>query len=463
MFNSAPPESADGHAVVVGAGMTGLIVGRVLAEHADAVSILDHDELPEGPESRRGVGQMSHTHFMLHRGREIYEDYFPGLVDECTGPKTGPSDMGQDFLWHQYGTWKPRIEAGVLMWPVDRAELEWAVRRRVGDLDNVEIVPNRKAVDLVWENDQTVGGVTVESETGDENWPAELVVDSMGRGTRTPMLLEKSSGTPVPTQSYDPGVAYSTVDVTEPAMADRDWRGVLLMPESFDSKKLGVTYPISEDRFRVTLGGWCGQEVPMSEPGYREFAADLPSPQLSEILGDVDFVNEPRRYRIPTCEFRRYDDMDGRPDGLLITGDAFCGLNPIYGQGMTVAARQAVCLDQLLTDASAGLPDEATLDIYHRKAASIVEESWMMSAGLDHQFPEVESDMRSLKYIGRLVVTIQRAAGEDPDLYRTLTRMMHMKQTPAALLRPGHLFKIASTGFRNYLLGSGGSDDRNQT
>jgi hypothetical protein len=85
----------------------------------------------------------------------------------------------------------------------------------------------------------------------------------------------------------------------------------------------------------------------------------------------------------------------------------------------------------------------------------------MMSAGLDHQFPEVESDMCSLKYIGRLVVTIQRAAGEDPDLYRTLTRMMHMKQTPSALLRPGHLFKIASTGFRNCLLGSGGSDDRN--
>jgi len=26
---------------------------------------------------------------------------------------------------------------------------------------------------------------------------------------------------------------------------------------------------------------------------------------------------------------------------------------------------------------------------------------------------------------------------------------MHMKQTPSALLRPGHVFKIASTGLRD--------------
>jgi 2-polyprenyl-6-methoxyphenol hydroxylase-like FAD-dependent oxidoreductase len=459
MFDSAPPSSADGHAVVVGAGMTGLIFAQALAQHADTVSILDHDELPEGPAYRRGAVQMSHTHFMLHRGREIYEDYFPGLVDECTGPKTGPSDMGQDFLWHQYGTWKPRIEAGVLMWPVDRAELEWAVRQRVGDLDNVQIVPNRKAVDLAWANDQTVGGVTVESDTGEEEWPAELVVDAMGRGTRTPRILEERLNTPVPSQSYEPRVAYTTVDVTEPALPDRDWRGVLLMPDSFDSKKLGVTYPIGADRFRVTLGGWCGQEVPMSESGYLEFAADLASPKLSEILREVEFVNEPRRYRIPTCEFRRYDAMDQRPDGLLVAGDAFCGLNPIYGQGMTIAAREANLLDRLLTDSDEALPDETTLDTYHQQAASIVEESWMMSAGLDHQFPEIHSDIRFLKSIGRLVVTVQRAAGEDPKLYRTLTRMMHMKETPSALLRPGHLVKIASTGLRNRLLGSGDSND----
>jgi hypothetical protein len=69
-----------------------------------------------------------------------------------------------------------QIEAGVLMWPVDRSQLEWAVRQRVRAVDNIEVVPGRKAVDLVWNDDQTVGGVTVETDAGEEDWPAGLVV-----------------------------------------------------------------------------------------------------------------------------------------------------------------------------------------------------------------------------------------------------------------------------------------------
>lgn len=448
MSQIAPPESPANHALVVGAGMTGLIIGRVLAEHADRVSILDHDNLPDGPEYRRGAGQMAHTHFMLHRGREIYEGRFPGLVDECTEPKTEPSDMGADFFWHQYGTWKPRVEAGVEMWPVDRAELEWNIRRRVLDIQNVDIVPNRKAVDLFWTDDETLAGVTFETDAGEEDWPAELIVDAMGRGTRIPMLLEQYGFGSVPTESYEPGVAYSTANVTEPTNVERDWRGVLVMPETFNSKKLGVTYPIGGDRFRVTLGGWCDETVPMSESGYLEFAEDLASPVIADVLEDVQFCNEPRRYRIPECEFRRYDQMENRPNGLLVAGDAYCGFNPVYGQGMTIAAREAALLDDLLVESSGELAGRTMLDDYHQRAASIIEESWMLSSGLDHQFPEIESDMTTPNVTGPLVAILQKAAGENPDVYRTFARMMHMKEEPSALLRPGIALKLLGTGLR---------------
>jgi glycine/D-amino acid oxidase-like deaminating enzyme len=44
-----------GHAIVIGAGMGGLLAARALAEHYDRVTVIERDELPEAPEPRKGV------------------------------------------------------------------------------------------------------------------------------------------------------------------------------------------------------------------------------------------------------------------------------------------------------------------------------------------------------------------------------------------------------------------------
>lgn len=64
----------DGRAVVIGAGMAGLLAARVLTNAFDEVTILERDSFPEEPVARRGVPQGRHVHVMLLAGKATLED-----------------------------------------------------------------------------------------------------------------------------------------------------------------------------------------------------------------------------------------------------------------------------------------------------------------------------------------------------------------------------------------------------
>ena len=71
------------------------------------------------------------------------------------------------------------------------------------------------------------------------------------------------------------------------------------------------------------------------------------------------------------------------PDDLLVLGDAFCCFNPIYGQGMTVSALQAVALDELMRNPAArrnsfGLPRR-----FHDTIAKLVDAPWQLTTWED--------------------------------------------------------------------------------
>src|SRR5262249_22656632 len=59
------------HAVVVGGSMAGMLAARALADHFDAVTLLERDHFPETPAARAGLPQGRHGHALLERGRRI--------------------------------------------------------------------------------------------------------------------------------------------------------------------------------------------------------------------------------------------------------------------------------------------------------------------------------------------------------------------------------------------------------
>ncbi|WP_146178423.1 hypothetical protein [Nonomuraea fuscirosea] len=78
-------------------------------------------------------------------------------------------------------------------------------------------------------------------------------------------------------------------------------------------------------------------------------------------------------YRNPAGIRRRYEQLTRFPEGLLVTGDAGCAFNPRYGQGMTVAALEA--LELLKTDLRP-LP-------FFKPIAKVVDGPWQITVDDD--------------------------------------------------------------------------------
>lgn len=70
------------HAVVLGAGMAGLLATRVLSEFYGSVTVIEQDELPDHPAQRKGVPQGRHLHQFVSRGPQVMGELFPGFLDE---------------------------------------------------------------------------------------------------------------------------------------------------------------------------------------------------------------------------------------------------------------------------------------------------------------------------------------------------------------------------------------------
>ena len=193
-------------------------------------------------------------------------------------------------------------------------------------------------------------------------------------------------------------------------------------------------------RWMLTLGGILGDHPPTDPDGFLAFARSLPFPDLYETVRDAEPLDEPVAFRFPASVRRRYERLRRFPDGLLVLGDAVASFNPVYGQGMSVAALEALTLRRHLERGTRPQPRRFFADL-----ARVVDTPWEIAAGGDLVFPGVQG-RRTVK--GRLlnayIARLHAAATGDAGLADAFVRVAGLVAPPQTLLRPRVVVRVLS-------------------
>jgi 2-polyprenyl-6-methoxyphenol hydroxylase-like FAD-dependent oxidoreductase len=310
--------------------------------------LLDH------PSHRKGVPQDRHLHAFLGRGVQVLSELLPGLVKEMAGAGAVVLRDGDlSRIYARMGSWE-LARSGAVADPValtlclaSRPFMEFHVRRRVAALPNVTVLDDHDLLELRAEADAVTGVHIV--NRGNELTrvlETELVVDATGRAARTPVFLEHLGyGRPTEERSPTP-VGYSSQPFAIPKGVIRQQ---LVMSNQGAHRPSVLLSACEHETWMLAVGRSLDSGGAPADFGEMlSLAKEVLPRTISDGLDAAHPTGELVTFRNPASVWRRYDQMRRFPRGLLVMGDAQCSLNPIYGQGMTMAALQAVALRECL-------------------------------------------------------------------------------------------------------------------
>lgn len=428
--------------VVLGASMAGLLAARVLADHFEQVILVERDKFPRPGANRKGVPQGRHTHILLERGRRIMETYLPGLTEDLT--RHGATHIGDASLnvrWFHSGRYHQPGDSGISGVGVSRPVLEASVREHVLALANVHAHEECKAVGLITTADKrrVIGVRLIDQRAGrvEDTLTADLVVDASGRGSRSPAWLESLGYGPPAEEEVRIGMGYTTCYYHRRPEHIPGLDGIVHLATPPD-RRLGVLLAQDHDRWVCTIGGYLGDHAPTDHQGFLGSARELPAPHIYGVINDAEPLGEPVAYTFPANLRRRYDKLARFPDGYLVFGDALCSFNPIYGQGMTVAAMESVALGACLEDGSNLLAKR-----FFSKASRIIDVSWNTAVGSDLSFPEVDGPRTPMvRFLNRYMGKLHLTAHDDAQVSIAFLKVINMIAPPSTVLHPRIVLRV---------------------
>jgi 2-polyprenyl-6-methoxyphenol hydroxylase-like FAD-dependent oxidoreductase len=355
------------------------------------------------------------------------EELFPGMTDELVAAGVPYKDPALDSKYASKFGWFPRQPSTMRMLQPTRRYLEWYLRKRAQSLPNVEFVPQTMVTGLVTENAWATGVRVDALDTGEAaEIRGDLIVDVSGRGSRAPEWLA-AAGYPAPEETtVNARWGYATTYVKVPDGWDPGYGALYVGPtvsgEGPAASRGAAMWPQEGNLVVVTAQGCAADYPPGDMESFREYIDSFGAPEFGKLIDEYGAVAPVEAWRNTTNRMRDYVGLAARPEGFVAVGDAVAAFNPIYGQGMPMAAAGARALrDSIAAHKSGGTSDLAGFaQMFHSALREVLMPCWEFSTSSDFNVPGVEvngvtqENARSpeSEYADRVLAL----ATEDPDI-----------------------------------------------
>lgn len=436
-------------AIVMGGSVAGLWTARVLADHFDEVLLLERDSLPDGPETRSGVPQARQYHIMLLRGVQIMDELFPGLRDELIQEGAIPFDIIQDTALRSRNRWLPQFPSGKVLLSCSRLLLEAGLRRGLRTFDNVRFVENVNVTGLEADGQRIVGvhiqhlreGAQPAGST--ETLSADFVVDALGRRSPTPEWLTGLGYDAPEVSVVDSFLGYVTRRYRRPENYQAGWRMMLIGATPPDQPRGGLIFPEENGVWTVMLAGVNRDYPPTDDAGFNEFARSLGS-EFYDAVQATEPLTKAYGYRGTDSTRRHYEKLTRWPDRFVVLGDAFCGFNPIYGQGMTVSALSALALGEEIQRAGGNLDGVGQRCL--AKFSAITDGAWLLATSADLEWPGTEGERKgdglANRFASWYISQLVGATSYDRTLRLAFVDVTQLVKPATSLFAPGLMLRV---------------------
>jgi 2-polyprenyl-6-methoxyphenol hydroxylase-like FAD-dependent oxidoreductase len=432
------------HAIVIGGSMTGLMTARVLADHFDTVTVLERDHIDEHPAIHKSIPQGNHYHAVLLGGQQVLSTLYPDFIDKLRSFGSVRLRLGEEWVWYlpdgkaYSASATPVREPRYLGFDVQsqsRGILEHCVRQCTLAFANVKCESDSIVQGLVYESGR-VHGVRYSHAGRVETLTADLVIDAGGRGAHTPRWLTELGFQPPRETVVGVDLGYASTKFRVPDFYDEPERLQVFLGPPPQFPNAAIMGEIENRTWHVTLAGRFGQYPPTDEAGFLAFAQSLHTPRLYSLIKDAGRVADIVSYRFPSSLRRHYEQLTAFPEGFVVLGDAICSFNPVYGQGMSVAALQVRALQQLLMERVAGSHGLDGLALaFFPKAAEVILTPWVLAVGQDLAYPQTQGERPpNMAENAQYFAALNALAIEDQELHKLLGEVFQLAKPLTVLM-----------------------------